>query len=573
MLSALSVGFSTDDYTHELRLNPESDLGGFGYAPEKLFEFVGDDEARAAAIEEGTLSWWTHPEAQLSFFRPLSIATHRFDHAVAPSNPSFAYLHSIAWFALLLVALALLYQRLSTPGVALIAFAVFALDDVHGPTVGFIANRNAIIAAFFGAVTLLAHDRWRREEWKPGTVLGPIAFALGLLAGEAGVTIAGFLVAYTVTLDAAPWRERLRSSAGYLLVGFLWAAAYAAGHYGSRFSGVYTDPVAEPIRFFADLLERAPVLFLGQFSVAWSEFWALYPADIKALVWTAGALHVVLGIALLWPILRRNAAVRFWALAGTLSLVPVCATIPSDRLLFFSSLAAAPVVAATIATLGPSGVEFPPWRRGCLRVVAVLFVLVHLVFSPLVLPLRAQSMATVNRALTLLDTMIPTEESVTSQTLIVVSAPSDGVVSYVPIVRAATEVPRPSRLRLLATAATGGLVTRVDENTIEVRPDLGLLSAEAEQMLRSPSDPMPAGYTVELSDVTYEVVELNAAGRPAAVRATFDTRLDDSRFIWVIWSDVGFREFELPAVGEAVRYDEVPGDVAVGLVLGTVEAE
>ncbi|MFT6398662.1 MAG: multisubunit Na+/H+ antiporter MnhB subunit [Bradymonadia bacterium] len=569
MLPALEVGYSTDDYAHELRLNPASDLAGFGYAPEKLFEFVGDADARDAAVEEGTLSWWTHPQAQLSFFRPLSIATHRVDHAVAPSNPSFAYLHSIAWFALLLVALALLYQRLSTPGVALIAFAVFALDDVHGPTVGFIANRNAIIAAFFGAVTLIAHDRWRRDNWKLGEAIGPVAFGLALLAGEAGVTVAGFLVAYAVTMEEGTWRERARSSAGYVLVGFIWAGIYSAGHYGSRFSGVYTDPVAEPLRFAADLLERAPVLFLGQFSVAWSEFWALYPPHIKPIIWMAGVVHAVLGVALLWPLLRRQPEVRFWALAGTLSLVPVCATIPSDRLLFFSSMAAAPVIAAAIATLGPAAAEFSIWRRRGMRTVGVLFVLVHLVISPLMLPLRAQSMATVNRALTLLDTMIPTEESVTERTLIVISAPSDGIVSYVPIARAATDVHRPRRLRLLATAPTGGTVTRIDANTLEVRPDLGLLSAEAEQMLRATSDPMEAGDTVELSDVIYEVVELNEAGRPAAIRAAFDVPLEDPRFIWLVWSDVGFREFEVPSMGESVRYERVPDDVAVGLVLGT----
>ncbi len=571
MLPALEVGYSTDDYTHELRLDPESDLAGFTYGPNQLFEFVGDDRARTNAVEEGTLSWWTHPEAQLSFFRPLSIATHRFDHAVAPSNPSFAYIHSVMWFALLLAALVLLYQRFAPAGVALIAFAVFALDDVHGPTVGFIANRNAIIAAFFGACTLLAHDRWRRDEWRPGRFLGPVAFGLGLLAGEAGVTTAGFLVAYAVTMERGPWKTRAWSATAYLAVGFAWTAIYAAGHYGSRYSGVYTDPAAEPIRFIADLIERAPVLFLGQLSVAWSDFWVLYPPHVKTLVWCAGVLHIILGIALLWPLLRTRAEVRFWALAGTLSLVPVCATVPSDRLLFFSSLAAAPVIAAAVAALGKSGASLPLWRRRGVRTVGVLFVLVHLVLGPLLLPLRAQSMATVNRALTLLDSMIPTESSVTEQTVVVVSAPSDGIVSYIPVVRAATDVPRPHRVRLLATAPTGGLVTRIDGMTIEVRPDLGLLSTEAERMLRSPSEPLAAGERVELSDVSYEVVELNGAGMPAAVRVEFNTPLEDERLIWLVWSDVGFREFDLPAVGESVRYEGVPGEVAVELVLGTGE--
>ena len=97
------------------------------------------------------------------------------------------HLHSVTWFACLVWLIALLYQCLiGIPFVAGLAVLLYALDDAHGAPVAFLANRNAVVAATFGVLSVWLHDRWRRNGWSPGAMLSPLAFLAALLGGESG---------------------------------------------------------------------------------------------------------------------------------------------------------------------------------------------------------------------------------------------------------------------------------------------------------------------------------------------------------------------------------------------------
>ncbi len=545
----LTVGFTSDDHVHRVKQDPASELGGFAYDPWSLFEFIsGDPEARRAGMESGVLSWWTADGLQLAFNRPLSTLTHRLDHALWPDSAPLAYAHSLAWFALLLVCLAMLYRRLHTPGVALLALAVFALDDAHGPTLGFIANRNSVIAAVFAVLCLWAHDRARRDGWRPGLVLGPVALGLSLLAAEAGVTTLGYLVAYALTVDPGAWRERFKSAAPYAVVFGLWSVAYKLGGYGAHLSGVYIDPGGEPGRFAVALAERAVPLLGAQVGLIWSDFWVIFPAGLKAAVWAISAGFVAAMVALLAPMLRTSEALRFWLIGAVLSVVPIAATVPADRLLMLVGLGAMPLVAAlVVAGLRPAA-ALPVWRRWGLRGMAFTLVGVHLIASPLLLPLRARSMETIQRSMALIDAAAPPTAESAGTTLVVVSAPGDGFVSYLPIRRASQGLPGPARVRLLSTTMGETLVTRTGPRSLRVRPEEGLLSTEAERILRSDSTPFAVGDTVTLSDMTVRVVELRSWW-PQEIEVTFERDLDDPNMRWIVWTGAAFEPWEVPAVG------------------------
>lgn len=564
------LGRSTDDYVQQLRLghNPGA-LRGFDPAPLDLFTFAsGAPAQRRALMDEGVFSWWTPPGFRLAFWRPLSAATHVLDDALWPHSPALAHLHSVAWFALLLVVVGALYRRLwaglypraVTRWLAGLALLLYALDDAHGPTVGFLANRNALVAAVFSFAALLAHDRWRRAAWRPGAALGPLLFGAGLLAGESSLAILAYLGAYVLLLDPAPtlWR-RARATAAWAAVAVAWYAAYKLQGYGTLGSGVYLDPAANPAAYASAAATRVPVLLLGQQALPWSDLWLLWPPDIAHFVLSLAVSVLLTGLWLLWPVLRRDRVVAFWALGGFVAALPIAATFPADRLLIFVGVGGMGQVAAVLALVFTRGERgFPrrftwtdqkPWWQLNMATTALALVTIHLLISPIMLPIRARTMATVDDSQALLDDLVPRTPDVAAQDLVVVSAPTDGLVSYLPIRRAAQGTPRPAHLRLLSTGLAAADVRRPNARTLIISRPAGFLETEPERMLRAASLPFTTGERVEVPGLAVDVLAVTEDGRPRDVRFSFDHALDDPRYRWVAWQGISFAPWTPPAVG------------------------
>jgi hypothetical protein len=575
---AMRVGLASDDYIQKLRMVPGSTLAGFEWSPFDSFTFAtGDVETNRAVMQEGTFSWWADPELKLSFWRPLSSLSHYVDFTLFPARADLMAAHSIVWFGALLVVLAALFRRLHTPGLALFALAVFALDDVHGSTIGFISNRNAAIAATLGMFAVLMHDRWRRDGFKPGAVLGPLAFGLSMLAGEASIATLGYLGAHALAFERGNVVERLKPLLGYLGVFAAWMFAYKAGGYGAHGSGVYLDPVSDIALFLPALAERLPVLLLGQYGLPFSDFWVLYPQALAQAVVAFATVALLGGAWLLWPLLRTRPELRFWALGSLAAAVPVCATFPADRLLMFVGIGAAPQIVALIvapmalrrpaATAQASVPRAGLVRRATLWSAAVALVIVHCVLGPLMLPLRAASMQTVNNGLALFDGVVPEDAGVASKTVVLVSAPTDGLVGYLPLVREAQGRPRPARQRLLSTSSQATEVVRTDANTLRITPENGLFELEGERMLRGADLPFTVGEAVDLGDMRVTVLSLTDDGRPASIEARFSQPLESPDFVWLSWDGAGFAPFELPAVGAAATVPAVDGAALVERLL------
>src|SRR5512140_947161 len=175
-IPSLFTGWQQDDLVHRYQLLGYPDVTGSPLLPLQLFDFMNGDSSRThMLIDRGVVPWWTFPTIRLSFWRPLSALTHWVDYLLWPQSSVLMHLQNLFWLGALVAATALLYRRfLGTPWVAGLAALFFALDDAHGLPAGWIANRNALVAGFFGVLVLLVHDRWRRENWTAGLILGPL---------------------------------------------------------------------------------------------------------------------------------------------------------------------------------------------------------------------------------------------------------------------------------------------------------------------------------------------------------------------------------------------------------------
>ena len=546
----LVAGLVADDYIHILRLSPDVGMEGFDKAPLDLFTFASGEEAqRRSLMEEGLFAWWTAEDFQLAFWRPLSSATHVLDHLLWPRSALLKHAHSMAWFSALLVVLALVYRRFHVPWVVHLALLLYALDDARGFVLSFVANRNALIAAVLALGALVAHDRWRRAGWTVGSWLAPLLLGLGLLAGESALAVTGYLFAHAVFLDTGSLRRRLSRLWPYAAVAVTWMTAYRLLGHGTRGSGIYVSPLDEPGRFLGALIERAPVLLLAQAGGFVSDLWLVIPPRGQPVVHGLALVVAMAAGWLLWPLWRRDPVARFWTLGLLLATVPICATFPMDRLLVFTGVGAMALVAQLLAlALGNDGAA-PPTRRPALRTAAVVLVGLHLILAPLVLPVRALSVRFLNAFAARATEAIPKDEAVRGKTLVVVRAPADGSVGYTLTERAVLGVPRPERIRLLASGLGSVQVTRLDERTLKVRPAYGFCSTEGERMVRGLSRPFRVGDTVELSDLHVLVTAVNAQGRAVEAVFRFDRPLEDPSLLWLSWRGAGLVPYSPPAVG------------------------
>ncbi|MCB9760789.1 MAG: hypothetical protein H6739_13185 [Alphaproteobacteria bacterium] len=541
-LPALAAPLVADDYIHAIRLDPALHHPGVPHDPDLFVFGSGNAAQRAEMMEVGAFSWWAAEDFKLAFARPISTLTHILDHALWPDSAPAMHAHSLLWFGLLLAAVGGLYRRLHAGWAGPLALALYALDDARGQPLGFVANRNALIAAFFGVLALAAHDRWRREGWRPGAVLAPMAFGFGLLAGESALATTAFLFAYALFLDEGPRRWLSLAPAAAVVV--LWQLAYSALGYGAVGSGIYVHPLQDPAAFAAALAERWPILMMGQLALPPADLWLMAPPSVRPLWFGAVVIGLLAIGAVMTPTLRASRTARFWALSTALAAVPISATFVSDRLLTFVGIGGAGLVACFLAEVEAGGAA--PWRRGA----AALALGLHLVLAPLLLPPRTLTVAGMAWASGVVDAAVPTDPAVTARTLVILNAPADGVVAYTSFERAAKGVPRPRALRLLATGAGPFVVTREDPRTLRVRPAPGYLATELERMLRAPWDPMAVGDTVTLSDLAVTVTEVTADGRPQEARFTFARPLEDPSWILRRWEGDAMVAWTPPAVGE-----------------------
>jgi hypothetical protein len=564
----LNVGFAADDHMLRVRAGDDAGFEAFAATRWDLFMFMDGSVAQHDRLTEtGTLAWWAAPDYRLGFMRPLSSITHALDFALWPELPMLMYAHSLLWLVILLTAADAVLRRFLPPSAAALALLLYAIDDARGPAVGFISNRNALLMATFGFVAMWAHDRARRDGWRAGTVIGPLAFAAGLLAGEGTIAALAYLFAHACVFDRAALRARVRALVPYALVLASWAILYKTLGYGTHGSGIYVDPGDRPLEFIAVAAVRIPVLLAGQWLGPWSDLWLGYPAALAPWVWGWCALVVVGFVVLVLARLGRDPLARMWLLASVLACVPIAGTFPADRLLGYVGLGSMGLVALLLVDREHARAGTAAPQRAWVRAAIAMLVGVHLVAAPLLLPIRARSMETVRRSLELFEQAVPRDPSIRARHVIVAFAPNDGMVSYLPVTRTAEHEPAPRSVRLLASSTGKLAFTRVDAHALVLDAERGLLSTVGERMVRAASVPFRIGERIELGHIdTVAVATIEAIttdGRPQRVRFDFARPLEDPSYLWLTWGTLGFVPWQPPAIGERV---ELPGfDVAAAL--------
>jgi len=247
----------------------------------------------------------------------------------------------------------------------------------------------------------------------------------------------------------------------------------------------------------------------------------------------------------LWPTLRERRIARFHGLGALLSLAPLMAPWPQDRLLVMASFGAFGLVACFFERAARSPARSQRAMRGLLTAF-------HLVIAPLAFVPSYLTVASVTRAENKVDAALGSGDPSATE-VIVVRAPIVGTLGYTLVRRLAEQRPVPRRSYELYAAGSSVSLTRLDARTLELVPAAGYCSSRTECIVRDPSMSFRAGQRIDLPGMQVEVRELTARGTPARVRFRFPSPLEDPARRWLVWTERGIEPFSLPAIGATTR--------------------
>jgi hypothetical protein len=553
-LPAIRAPLFLDDYMQASMVEgsfPSPRFGAFD-----LYDFVNDTD-RALLYERGVLPWWTEPDLQIRFFRPLSSALLWADHSLFHGSPLPLHVHSLLWWVAAVLAARLLYRRLLTPRVALIATIIYALAPCHVFPIAWLANREALVSIVFGIPALGAYVRWREGRRPRDAAVSAGLFALSLAGGEYAICFAGYVVAFELVTRG----ERLARRGLGLLPFAGPTAAYlavrAALGYGAHGSGYYADPFLEPSQFSRVAARRAATLL----AEAWGGLHGLV-FDDDTPSWKI-ALTVVLGAAILfWPLRRMLARLdegprktATWLLLGAhLALVPVLPAAPAPRLLCASLLGIAAAIAILLdQTWFPAVLEE---RRGAAELsglVALGLGFAHFIHGPVTSWLMSREfLESATHAESRTAKLGARRPEIASSEVVVVRGMFNSFIL-------------PFSLDQRGHAAGGWRVLSQTGHVLALRRDARtfdlvvphencLFPKGVANLFRADSSKIPVGATFRIPDARVTVLDVGPLG-PRIARFEFDSDLESDGRVWINDDYEGLEDARMPAVGFGQPFD------------------
>ncbi len=545
-LPSLGTGLLLDD--HFVRLvvrQPESYPVKLPHPLDTFSFFKGDPEQMSESIDFGAFPWWINPEVKGCFWRPLTSMTQFVDHRLWPDHIWLMHLQSVLWYGALVLAAAFVFRRLmGTTLAAGLAALLFAVEEAHSIPVGFLANRNSVLACLFGLLALSLHHSWRREGNHAKGIAAAIMFAAALLSAEAGIGAMAYIAAYALVVECGPLKKRLLSLVPYAAVIIIWRCIWSGLGYGVSGIPLYCDPPSEPWVFIRMLFVRLPQLVTGQFALPPAELQAL-AMMVQAWTWFLSAAIAVLIFLLFWPMIKADRTARFFGLGALIALVPACATFAWNRNLMFVGIGAFGLLALWLTNRPRNSA----WPR-TVKAVSLFLIILHLIIAPLFLAALSLNplgpVGTLQRMLAL-----PNMEGIEGHDLIIVNHPSPAIMMHSLGERAVNGEPLPAHTRVLTQAFTPITLKRTSLTQLHLYAKGGI-PGHFSRLLFTVSEQLKAGKEVTMEGLSVQVVNTDPTGLPIEAVFTFGRSIDDDSLVWLQWSNGSFHPFTPPAVGESI---------------------
>jgi hypothetical protein len=488
-------------------------------------------------------------------------------------------LHTLAWWVALMIAVAALLRRLLAPGVAMLALALYAIDDAHTLPVSWIANRSEIVSIAFAIGGLYAHVLARVRASRALRIASWLLVSLALLAGEHAFAPLAYFVAIELCDGEAPRSARVRRVLPFLALAGAYMIARGALGYGVKGTSFYVDPIADPARYLAACASRLPLLvgdLVTGYAAEWHRWpppwrpqwlaWHVLPASwlsVEALLrwqrWT-GVASVLLVIAACVSLRRTKQQRQLrWLLVGaTLSLIPVCGTVANSRLTISAAIGFNAALAYALVVLAAR-------FRSAPRAHAVARALVLALVAGLVLGAHVAYAAARTYGETAYYAIRARDEEawamhaelgtsdVRGKHVIVIAAPDWLTQFGLPYAWALSRRPLPASTELLsAESESPHRFTRMAPDVLDLElpetPSLGFRAS----VYRREDAGFARGDTLHAHRFTVQTLAAHG-GEPTRLRFTFHEDLDSGAYIFLYPRFDGLKPVAMPALGETLQ--------------------
>ena len=529
-------------------------------APWDLFTFTAGAAENQVLVARGSLPWFSAPHLQLSALRPLSSLLIWFDHRVLGASPVLHHVHSMLWWGAMIAAVGAMLRQVLAPKWAWLALLLFVVDDAHVYPLAWLANRSVLVSMTFGALGLWGHLRWRRGKWSPGAWISVLALVLCVAAGEYGVAMAAYVLAYELVGHRGSLRGRAKALIGPASIVAFYVLVHQSLGYGAKASGIYADPLGDPLGYLAAIGRGLPLLSADVLFGAPVE-WLAQPSLGAAWVPWGCALAVVSVVALLPAALRRRSAwvtrsVRWLGLGAAISMLPLLASFLSGRLGVVPSIGGHVIVALLVLD-GLSCLRRRPAGIGRIARggLAVLLLGAHAIADPILGHRDLKSLRTFNRIGAQRARAMPVEDAAAPQQRWVVLTVSDPMtLIYPPWVRWSAGHPLPVAWWVLSMAPVVHRMTRVAPDALILEVEQGaMLRTPVEQLFARSQDRFEPGTEIDLEGMRVRIEHTADDGAPTRVRYIFDRPLEDPSLRFFMVSPAGLLRYPMGPVGSTVR--------------------
>ena len=528
--------------------------------PLNLYGFIsGDPGYIQGMVAQGPFTWemGINSSLKVNFFRPLSSALMAFTYNVFGLNPVGYTLHSIFWYTTAVILLGFLYMRIfPRPGnrrwypAVYIALIMFAISSSNSFTVMWNAARWIIIAVTLSLAGLLAHIKWREDNWRPGRLLSPAAFFTALLAGEVTLAVMAFLAAYELVAHPDPIKKRIKALLPAALLVVVYLALYKAMGCGTAGISDYLDPFNDTAAFLSALPGKG-LAFLGEvFFGSNASLWYFPERRLTAVL--LGAAAIVLVGLLLYPVWKssiRNQQRRIlWLITGTLcSLVPLSARAPSSHVMLIPLIGGSALVGFILYYWGqrvkkPFSFHNVPGILAGAALVVLLFIRPPFAWYRFAVNWQEnhQRVGTFHRQ-SVLNQLLPHQKAIF---LNFYDWPYDFHGYYY---RKLYDMPMPESWWRLSFSSQPCRCRRTAENTLEME-----VIDESQTRAPGPTYNSPGNdHVIRFQGFQVTVLKTGPVG-PTHVEFRFDRSLDDDVYQFLLWQEGRLHFQEPPPVGQSM---------------------
>jgi hypothetical protein len=581
--TTIKGGLYADDYIHaaffqgstvleEKGLLDGVAVGEFWPLLSQQFNFFDPRSENYQALKDsGILPWWTSDQALLHFFRPLATASHYLDYKLWPNNSHVMHFINLLWY---LVGLLAIYYLLQSVGLArpiiFVSLLLLILDNSVYQVVTWIAARSMLMLIAFGFFAVAAYHKSMHS--RPWYIVSLVALTLALLSAEGAIAICAYLGAYLLTLDTRSWLKRIVHILPFVMIVVIWRLYYQAQGFGAFGVDFYIDPGREPISFLQAALYRLPGNFFELFTsidIASGQI----RADIRQGYAVFGLALAGLLVWLLWPQLKADKKLQFFALGSLFALVPGLSIALAPRVMVLPYVGFAVVLAYILHAARQQLLQGA--RKVFAKIINGYTILVNGLIAFLLCIFMLYNTADFGGEKVLERGNVALGvDDFAGKHLVIINSERPFWLSFVAHELASKGEALPQSVRVLATNFYPITVERSGENSLKLiaapafQYDPEMINTAEEKahghyayltqqllgLFRSKREPWQRDEQYALPEMIITVDALYQ-GKPSELTVVFNKPLETYRFAYWSQADKAYRHFSLPVVGEEAELD------------------